>query len=196
MVGDCKMKLSILIASLVEREHYLKRMLSILEPQLTPEVELVIETDDGEITIGVKRQKLLERAKGDYICYVDEDDIIPPYYVSEILRIIESEPDCVAINGIITVDGKNPVPFYHSIKYDSWFSKEGIFYRCPNHINPVKRELALKVGWEDSKVGSDHVFSIRLRPLLKTETVIENCIYYYLAKTILPAKESDIHGQK
>jgi len=112
------MKLSILIASLIEREYYLKRILSILEPQLTPEVELVIEIDNRELILGIKQQKLLERAKGDYVCYVDEDDIIPPYYVSEILKAIESEPDCVATNGIITVDGKNPVPFYISIKYD------------------------------------------------------------------------------
>lgn len=193
ILGDCKMKLSILIASLVEREHYLKRILSILESQLTPDVELVVEIDNREITIGAKRQKLLERAKGDYVCHVDEDDIIPPYYVSEILKVIESEPDCVAINGIVTVGGKNPVPFYHSIKYDSWFSKEGIFYRCPNHINPVKRELALIAGFEDFKSGTDHGFSMRLRPLLKMETIIENCFYYYLAGTVLPAKESNIH---
>ena len=186
------MKLSILIASLVEREHYLKRMLSMLEPQLTPEVELVVEIDNRELSIGAKQQKLLERAKGDYVCYADEDDIIPPYYVSEVLKAIESEPDCVAINGIITVDGKNPIPFYHSIKYNSWFSKEDGFYRCPNHINPVKMELALRAGFENLR-DADYEFSMRLRPLLKTETIIENCIYYYLVGTVLSVKESNIH---
>ena len=180
------MKLSILIASLIGREYYLNRMLSLLEPQLTPEVELVIEIDNKELSIGAKSQKMLERAKGDYVCRVDDDDIVPAYYVSEILKAIESNPDCVAINGIITIDDKNPKPFYHSIEYDDWFGKDAIFYRCPNHINPVKRELALKVGWDDMRNCGDYKYSMELKSFLKTEIVIEKCMYYYLAKLATP----------
>ena len=171
------------MASLIGREYYLNRMLSILEPQLTPEVELILEVDNRELSIGVKSQKMLEKAKGDYVCYVDDDDIIPGYYISEILKAIESNPDCVAINGILTIDDKNPAPFYHSIQYDDWISKDYKYYRCPNHINPVKRELALKAGWDDMKTGGDYKYSMRLKPFLKTETIIEKCMYYYLAKS-------------
>lgn len=180
------MKLSILMASLVGREYYLNRMLSLLEPQLTSEVELILEIDDKKLSVGAKSQKMLERAKGDYICYIDDDDIIPAYYILEILKAIESKPDCVAVNGILTIDDKNPQPFYHSIKYDDWISKDYKFYRCPNHINPVKRELALKAGWDDLKTGGDYTYSLRLKPFLKTETVIDKVMYYYLAKSATP----------
>ncbi len=177
------MKLSILVSSIVERQnYYLKRILSILEPQCVPDVEIVIETDNGEMSIGWKQQKLLTRAIGDYVCYVDEDDIIPAYYVSEILKAIESGPDCVGINGIITIDEKQPFPFYHSMKYDHWYSDDNGHYRCPNHINTVRRELALQAGFEDIKVA-DYGFSMRLQPLLKTEVLIEKCMYFYLCKT-------------
>lgn len=175
------MKVSICIASLVERQtYYLIRILSLLEPQLTPDIELVIETDNREISIGAKQQILLERAKGDYICYVDEDDIIPAYYVSEILKAIESQPDCVGINGIVTHGGKNPVSFYNSIKYDHWYTNDKGHHRCPNHINPVRRELAVQSHFEDVYHG-DHEYSMKLRPLLKTEIVIDKYMYFYLA---------------
>jgi len=177
------MKLSVCVSSLVERQaYYLKRMLSILEPQLTSDVELVIETDNREATIGMKQQRLLVRAKGDYLCYVDEDDIIPGYYIAEILKAIETQPDCVGINGIITVDEKNPFPFYHSIKYDHWYSDDKGHYRCPNHINPIKRSIASLSCFADITMA-DHGYSILLQPLLKTEVVIEKCMYFYLAKS-------------
>jgi len=177
------MKLSILIAHLNEREYYFKRILSLLEYQLTSDVEIVVESDDGEMSTGEKQQKLLEKAKGDYVCYVDEDDIIPAYYVSEILKAIESEPDCVAINGVVTLDEKDPHPFYHSITVDEWHTNDQGHFRYPNHINPVKRELALQAGFENLRQAADHGFSNRLKPLLKIETIIEKCMYYYLWKS-------------
>ena len=179
------MKLSILVGSLENHNYLLKRILSLIEPQLTKEVELLIEVDNGELSTGAKRQVQLNKANGDYVICVDDDDIIPGYYVSEILTALESNPDCAAMNGIITQDGKNPYPFYHSIKYSHWFTNDQGHFRCPNHLNPVKRELALLAGWEDLRYGSDQGFSMRLLPLLKTETTITKCLYYYLAKTRL-----------
>ena len=175
------MKLSVLVSSIVERQDYfLKRMLSILEPQLTPDVELVIETDNREISIGAKQQILLGRAQGDYLCYVDEDDVIPVYYISEILKAIQSQPDCVGINEIYTHNGKNPKPFYHSLKYDHYFEKDNVYYRPPTHMNPVKRTLAIQSHFEDA-YGGDNEYTMTLLPLLKTEIVIDKCMYYYLA---------------
>lgn len=178
------MKLSVLTASLVEREYYQQRISSLLKPQLTEDVEWLIERDNRELTIAAKFQKLLERAKGDYICFVDEDDIIPAYYISKILEAIKSKPDCVAINGIVTIDEKNPFPFYHSMKYDHWFSNDEGHFRSPNPTNPVKRELALKAGFDTTLTrGCDYYYAMKLLPFLKSETIIEECLYFYLAKT-------------
>ena len=71
--------------------------------------------------------------------------------------------------------------FIHSIKYKTWFEENYIYYRCPNHLNPVKRELALKVRFLPQDSGEDCDYSKRLLPLLKTETYIEGIIYNYLA---------------
>ena len=92
------MKLSILVPTLDSRSLYLSMMLSSLEGQLTPEVEVLTEIDRGEKTIGEKRNILLERATGDYISFVDDDDIVAYDYVDSILRAIETSPDVVGIH--------------------------------------------------------------------------------------------------
>jgi len=60
------MKLSILIPTVVGREHLLERLRSVLNPQLTEDVEVIEQKDNKEISIGRKRQTLLEKAAGEY----------------------------------------------------------------------------------------------------------------------------------
>ena len=60
-----------------------------------------------------------------------------------------------------------------------WHQSGGIYYRTPNHISPVKRELALQAGFPEIAFGEDHEYSKRLLPLLKTETIIKENLYHY-----------------
>ena len=102
------MKLSILILSTAERVNYLTNLLAILKPQLVEnEVELVMQIDDGEATIGEKRNEALAKAEGKYICYIDDDDEVAPNYVELILNAIKNDPDCCSLIGVYTVDGIN-----------------------------------------------------------------------------------------
>ena len=83
------MKLSILICTLKGRDEYLNRVLQVLEPQKTDDVEILIESDERQMTIGQKRNKLLDRAIGDYICYVDDDDLVSVDYIEKILNFYQ-----------------------------------------------------------------------------------------------------------
>ena len=175
--------LSILICSIFDRAEMLNRLLSVLEPQCEDKpVEVVIDTDGGEKAIGKKRNDLLAKATGCYIAFIDDDDLVANCYVDVILDAIgESMPDCVGMKGIYTVDGQNPKLFIHTIKCDEWCEKDGVYWRTPNHLNPVKREFAVKTGFPaDSNYGEDHDYSQRLKTYLKTEVMIEEPIYYYL----------------
>jgi hypothetical protein len=178
-------KLSILICSLKRREKYLERLINILRPQADKFVEVLCDIDDGEISIGKKRQKLLENAVGEYVSFVDDDDLISPDYVSLVLKSIESTPDVVGMHLIMTTDGQLSGKTYHSLKYKSWYDEPGelpswrFYYRNPNHLNPVRRELALRVGYPDISWGEDRDYSMRLLPLLTSEAYIESPIYVY-----------------
>ncbi len=178
-------KLSILICHIKGREAELAKLMEILNEQRTllmDEVEVVIEKDEGQMTIGAKRNLLLQRAKGDYIAFVDDDDLVSTDYIQKILEAIETGPDCCSIVGEISTR-KFVRRFVHSIKYQTWFINKDVYYRCPNHLNPVRRELALETGFLEMNRGEDKDYSLRLRKILTTEVEIQGIIYHYLVGT-------------
>lgn len=177
------MKLSILICSLKSREIFYNRLIGILEKQKNNNVEIISSIDNGVKSIGAKRNELLNKASGDYVAFIDDDDTVHNDYIKLILEAIKNNPDCVGIEGIMTTNGRNPEKFIHSLKYDSWFKKNGIYYRNPNHLNPVKREIALSVMFPEINHGEDKDYSERLFEHLKTEEYINIPIYNYLFVT-------------
>lgn len=181
------MKLSILICHLPKRIESFKDLILDLNWQKTSypgQAEILV--DEGPEKVGLKRQRLLEKAEGEYVCFVDDDDKVAPYYVKSILSAIESGPDCAGIVGIYTLNGQNPWRFEHSIRFKEWGTDHAnrTYLRTPNHLNPIKRELALKAGFNsDMSFGEDHDFSNRIRPFLNTEIMIEEPIYFYFCRS-------------
>ncbi len=173
------MKLSILICSIEERKDLLQRLLNILEKQRVDGVEILLNVDNKEKTIGKKRNELLALATGDYIAFIDDDDTVSNDYVIKVLNASKSNPDCIGIEGIITTNGLNPKKFIHSQQYSSWFTKNNIYYRCPNHLNPIKRDIAIAVGFPEINHGEDKSYSDGVYKLIKTEVYINNPIYFY-----------------
>jgi hypothetical protein len=183
-------KLSILILSLNRRKHYLERLMDILNPQKRNDIEILTNIDNGEKSIGQKRNELLSQSIGDYICFIDDDDIVSNNYVELILNAIEKNPDTIGIHLLHKEDGILRGLTYHSLKYTSWWdeiNKENPtlrnYYRNPNHLNPVKREYALKVGFPEINNGEDKWYSQNILQYLKTEEYIEPPIYEYLVRT-------------
>ena len=117
-MDDVLMKLSILICHVPERAEKLERLMDVLRPQLNDGVEVLIETDAREMTIGAKRNLLLEKAKGQYVCFVDDDDLVPPYYVAKILEAISKHPDCIGIRGHYIWGERVPALFIHSLEFE------------------------------------------------------------------------------
>lgn len=179
-------KLSILIATMPSREANLKHLLSILGPQIIGNVPVDLEMNrDMEImgnpmNIGRKRNEMLKDCRGEYIVFIDDDDEISSNYVSLILDACKSGADCIGISGIITTNGLDKRQWHISKEYGHWHTApDGTYLRTPNHISPVKRELALQAGFPEIAFGEDAEYSRRLLPLLKTEVKIEQNIYHY-----------------
>ena len=99
------MTLSILICTLPNRIGYLSQLLQVLTPQRTDEVEVLVESDNGSMTTGMKRNILLHSSKGKYVVFIDDDDMVAPTYVKDILMAAESNPDAIVFNGIMTTNG-------------------------------------------------------------------------------------------
>ena len=183
------MKLSILVPTLKSRTRYLSNLIAILQPQLNDDVELLINSDDGKKTIGDKRNELLKESKGDYIAFVDDDDEVSKDYVSKILEAIRSEPDNCSLLGIMTTNDIRPELFCHSIKYGAYKTNtddEPIKHeRYPNHLNPIKRDIAIKYSFVPINHGEDTEWATQIFKAgeLKTEVEIKEVLYHYKYRT-------------
>jgi glycosyltransferase involved in cell wall biosynthesis len=176
--------LSILICHIEERANFLQRLLNCLQKQVvnTP-VEIIIANHPrGAITIGAKRNLLVKEAAGEYVCFIDDDDQVNDKYVSLILNAAKAQSDCIGITGIYIEQGKPNWTFRHSITVHRWCKDKDcrIYFRTPNHLNPIKRSIAVQCPFPDIQFGEDRSFSDNVKPLLKTETFIEEPVYYYI----------------
>lgn len=181
-------KLSILICTMPSRKQMFRELLYDLNNQVNelpvykrPMVE-ILHSEEMGITTGAKRNKLLQVAQGDFVVFVDDDDKVSDCYVSLILNAIENHPevDCIGIQGIISTNGEDARQWYISKDYGRWYDDEGVYFRTPNHISPVKREIASKVGFPDKTFGEDSDYSTGIFPYLKTEVKIPKNIYHYM----------------
>lgn len=187
------MKLSILIPTVVGREEKLQRLMDILDPQFdelvrwsvhTGEmpVEIIIDKDNKEVSIGAKRQRMLEKALGEWVVFIDDDDLVASTYISDILNAAkEDEVDAIGFL-IDCYDGRNYTGRAKaSLKYSDWGEyHDGYRYvRTIYHKTPVKRKLALKAGFKDERYGEDYSYAMRLKNYLQTEKFIDKVLYFY-----------------
>jgi glycosyltransferase involved in cell wall biosynthesis len=176
------MKLSILICTTPCRKPLFERVYNeLLRQSFNKPVEILVDdSPKGSITIGAKSQRLLKRAEGEYICRVDSDDMVSGDYISQILKAIESGPDCIGFEIDCDMEGKKEKAI-SSLKYKEWAeNKDGYKYvRSIYHKTPVKREIALRVGFEDKSYAEDHAYSMGIQPFLKSEIFIQKPLYFY-----------------
>lgn len=175
-------EVSILICTIQERRSKLHHLLTKLYNQINGEkVDWEVLTDDTvNMTTGKKRNNLLKAACKEYCMFIDDDDDVPAYFVSKLREAIKTRPDTVGIKGKI-LQGGVMKDWVISKDYKEWFEKDGVYYRCPNHITPMRTEHARRVGFPDKTIAEDRDFSFMLRDLglLKTEVKIEEPMYFY-----------------
>lgn len=142
-------------------------------------VEIMVLTDNKQMMLGAKRNHMVDMAQGKYIAFVDDDDRIAPDYLSELLKATESGADCIAFTAMVSLNGEPPLPCYYSKDNGADFNKKGAYYRIPNHICCVRKDVSVKSSFPNIKYGEDAGYSKILLPHLKTEHKIDKVLYYY-----------------
>ena len=190
--GQTTKRLSALIPSLSSRSHLLAELRKELNGQigLKSEIEVIASTDDGTKTVGQKRNELIQSASGEYVVFIDDDDQISDNYVHEIMKALESNPDCIGLLGYMTTNGGRPKAFKLSKELE--YGEDAYYYYRPtNHLCPVKREIALQIKYPEKNLGEDYDYAMRLKAsgLLKKEIFIDKQIYHYRFNTNLTATQ-------
>ncbi len=174
-------RLSILIPTLLARRRTLDALLSVLEPQRRDGIEVLVSADSGQMSIGQKRNGLLMHARGDFVAFIDDDDMVPSDYVDRVLHALEGDPDCASLIGRIVFSDGYSRPFIHSLRYDRWIDdhRAKVYYRPPNHLNAIRRAYAVQVGFPSISLGEDRYFSMAIVPFLRRESWIDGELYEY-----------------
>lgn len=192
------MKLSILIATITERSVQFQKLhehlqRQILKESLSGEIQVLSLCDNKEMSIGAKRQKLLDMASGKFIVFIDDDDWTSDDYVISIINAInEGGPylDCIGFRIHCFSDERDNGYAVASNRYSDWMNNyDGFRYvRTIYHKTPVKREIACSVGFPDVRYGEDYRYSQGLKRcgLLKNEVFIDKVLYFYRYSSLVP----------
>lgn len=179
------MKLSILIPTLNEpwSIKQLKRLNNIIDPQIEKykgQVHKEINDAGRSMLIGTKRNQLIKDTDSDYFCFIDCDDVVPIFYIDEIMKAIEHGPDVVTFIGHMTTDGVQRENFTIKLGSD-YVSRGGHHYRWPNHLCVMRRDKVEHIKFPDIKEREDYLWSKQIhdRKLLKTEVHILKEMYWY-----------------
>lgn len=177
------MILSLLIPAIPERANQLIGLLNKLDKQLADYydnhsilgmVEIIVDDSrrflDGGPSIGAKRDSLVQRAIGKYLCFMDDDDDIAPNYLEQLIRLCNNDPDIVTFRCFFTND------YYWTLLNMSIINKvneeanpNGIIQRTPWHICPVRAEYAKRETFSDISHNEDWEWISKVMQYVKTE---------------------------
>ncbi len=174
---------TILIPTIGERRESLKRLLDRLLPQVEQACGAVtVEAlwNNGERSIAEVRQDLVEHATSEFVSFVDDDDMVSDRYVELILPLLSLDIDYVGFQAEIMIDGA-PVPVLISLQYEGWMDSPRVFYRDINHLNPIRRTIALLADFRRGSGYEDRVWAQQLRGRLSAEreAYIGTTMYVY-----------------
>lgn len=102
--------LSILIPSVPERKEKLIALVSKLKEQITTQEEVEILYDDskkfteGGLSVGRKRNSLVQSANGKYLCFLDDDDSMSPNYIQALLAMCRKGKDVCTFRSMYKCD--------------------------------------------------------------------------------------------
>lgn len=183
-----RVKWSICIPTVVTRGELFQRLVDRLAPQVEKangQVEVVVFYNNFERQIGLLRKLLVDDARGEYLNFIDDDDLVVEDYVETILPLLDGV-DYIGFNvEFWSNDTKIELPTTHTIKNKGWYEDGTGFYRRGVHTNPVRTELARKyAGYEGSDYTKnkpeDILYHDNISPHLKTEHYIPRDMHIYL----------------
>jgi hypothetical protein len=180
--------LSICIPTVVGREEKLQKLLDNLGTQIHEHnlfqfVEIIVDKDNKEVSIGEKRDRMYKGCSGLFSVQIDDDDDVAKDYLITIMENMDERVDCIGYQELCIMDGKKKKSDF-SIKYDTWkentFALNGFHHlRTPFCKSPIKTTICKFVGVKDMRFGEDHDFAKRVKQYLRTETYINKEMYIY-----------------
>lgn len=186
-MGHVEPSWTILIPTLGQRAAPFQRLMGVLLPQLDQHggrVQVVGYWNQGLPRLPTVRQRMVQVARTEYVCFIDDDDLVPDFYVAQVVAALASRPDYVGWQVQCYSSGVPTAISYHSLRHGRWWNEATAYYRDLSHINPIRRDLALLADFQRARPGraEDRAWVDQLRGtgLVRTEVTIDKIMYHYL----------------
>lgn len=134
---------------------------------------------DGGLSIGKKREVLVKRAEGKYLCFLDSDDWISPNYVETLVRLCQRDADVCTFRNITKTE-----TFWCVVDMGFYYPNDQAnpnltVRRRPWHICPVRSSFAKLYDFEDSNYSEDFTWMEKVLSHCTTEAKSESIIHEY-----------------
>lgn len=174
-------QLTLLILSLPNRFEYLSNLLKALNNQtINKSVQVIYLGDQKSMTVGEKRNYALTLAKGRRVGFIDDDDMVAPQYIDEILWAAEHDPEVITFNYEKYTDGQYPrLHTYHKDNARSIYrAPDGSYKMLPNHLC-IWRKDVIKELFAAKNLHEDHLWAEAMTKHYSTIYNIDKVLYYY-----------------
>lgn len=134
---------------------------------------------DGGLSIGGKRQALLDRSEGTYVCYLDSDEEIAPNYVETLVRLCHREADCVTFKNLTQTETFWAVVDMSIHNPNDQMNPMVETRRNVWHICPIKSRIAKLYRFDNSNYGEDETWMKNVRKHITTEAHTDAILHMY-----------------
>lgn len=133
---------------------------------------------EGGLSIGKKREALVNRANGKYLCFLDDDETIAPNYIELLLRAAQKDVDVITFKAFSKLETYWMVAAM-GLSNENQEARPGIITRKPWHTCPVISYFAKLHQFDDTSYGEDWAWMEKVLEHCKTEEHIDAILLSY-----------------
>ncbi len=150
------------------------------------QAEVLVLTDFRTMSLGEKRNRLMQIAGGTHLIHLDDDDALVPTAVNVLLEALWRSPDVdvFAYDSLASIDGSKPFRVRTSIDFDNEqvaATPDGSFgdiRRKPWHWCLWRSDLARKYKFS-GRIDEDWQWLSQILPAVKTQVKLDEALHIY-----------------
>lgn len=186
-VESDKILFTVMIPSIHSRLDKLTNLYSKLDKQIgnRADVEVLCLVDNKSMTIGEKRNILLQAARGKFVACLDDDDTISDDYIEKICNNLSEDIDVLCFEQHCSINGEKVMVSFDMNHKDNEPLRRGAdgkfinMKRMPWHMCVWKSEIAKKVPFKKLSWGEDWDWCSRMIPAIGKQVKLFDVLHYY-----------------